>query len=98
MWVLLEPGTTKHRIGDEWDKDHWIEEPDTPTWVSDAFHARVNIDAVPDWKKPPYYPPEQFSFIAALLSSWMIAGPGVVFACIGMGLILISSRSRNPNA
>jgi len=96
MWVVLSSGTSVHMVGDEWDGKKWISEPSTPSWMRDALRAGVDVEAVPDWKKPAYSPPEAFSLTNVLLSDWIIELPGFTLLCIGIGLVIgIRAQSQD---
>jgi hypothetical protein len=53
----------------------------------DALQARVNIDAVPEDIKPPYFPPENFSLLNSAIMAWMVELPGLIFICVGLAMI-----------
>ena len=94
-WVIISPGTSTHKIGDEWDGKDWIPESNTPSWVREALQQNVNLKAVPSWKMPSYVPPRPFSLIYALQSEGISVLPGFVLVCIGFGLVIAIRRRGN---
>ena len=88
MWIVLSPGTSTHRIGDQWDGEHWISENDTPKWMSDSLRAGVDVEALPSYEKPDYFSPERFLLSRALVDEWKVELPGLLLLCVGLGLLI----------
>ena len=89
---LPRSGTREHRVGDEWDGKRWISEPDTPKWVCDALAAGVDVDSVPEFEKPAYFPPKPFSLVSSLDDGLPVVLLGVFLAALGMGLLVWIKR------
>jgi len=87
-WIVISPGTSTHRIGDEWDGEHWISENDTPKWMSDALQAGVDVEALPSYEKPDDFSPEHYSLSRALVADWRVELPGLLLLCVGLGLLI----------
>ena len=88
MWIVISPGISTHRIGDEWDGEHWISENDTPKWMSDALQAGVDVEALPSYEKPDDFSPEHYSLSRALVADWRVELPGLLLLCVGLGLLI----------
>jgi hypothetical protein len=88
MWIVIFPGTSAHRIGDEWDGKQWLPEHDVPKWMSDALQAGVDVDALPSYEKPDYFSPEHFSLNRALVADWKVELPGLLLLCVGLGVLI----------
>jgi hypothetical protein len=96
MWIVISPGTSTHRTGDEWDGKHWISEHDTPKWMSNALQAGVDVDALPTSEKPDYFSPERFSLSRALVADRRVELPGLLLLCVGLGLLIGVGPTRRP--
>ena len=97
MWVVLSPGNSTHKIGDEWDGKNWISEPGTPSWAREALQSNVNLEAMPYYERPDYFPPAPFSVIGSFLSRGRVTLPGLALLCVGFGL-LFGIRPRKQGA
>jgi hypothetical protein len=96
IWIVISPGTSTHRTGDEWDGKLWTSEHDTPKWMSDALQAGVDVDALPSYEKPDYFSPGHFSMSRALVAGRRVELPGLLLLCVGFGLLIEVRSTQRP--